>query len=324
MTYADLGQYEAAITKSEQALLYEPESEMARSILAKTYIELGLYEKALQVLTHENMLQNSSMDYLELYLQTALTTGRSNVLDKLSSSQLSQLQKEPVRFARINAKALLWQGEITQAELALEKLVEETAEPLLLLDLISAKIILKKCKEIYNLLALDDIHEIDRTQILLREANCKISQENWPEAETILSKAIASQPKSLPVSITRIQTLNLLSKVMTHQKRISEAAIYDQVISKNSIAFHEEQSHLLRAETLVDDNKMQESILFLKTVLPYAEEKADTSTLLCQAYIRRVELTKASKFCDIRPEQLTDKPFTTTPSSNNESHQNRS
>lgn len=305
--YIDQGQYRAAVLEAQNIIRLQPQDSSGYIVLGKIYNKIGAYNTSQQVLgkvveklpavatelvesTIQNKKYRTALDLLARYPAQSddkptrqrqeklralanIYLGDNNAYEQALAQFIASGGGEPEQ-AYLKASYALAQGKSEDAQVILEKVLDQNPEDIEILHLLGAIALYR--------------NQLDK-------------------AEGYLTKVLGLLPNSDVMSIARSQTLSQLIDVLIQQGRTSEAYTYQKVLAEANPESSAAQQRFNEALEYYQQGKFDLAETILEELRDQFPNDKNTATLLGMIEFQQGADDKAADLFDefIDPETAT-------------------
>ena len=291
-SYADQGQFKAAIFEARNAITASPSDPKGYLTLGEMFLTLGAYRNATTILMQSpektadiNIVTARAYNQLGKYNSAVETLNKVNNKDEqlerylttLAESQLGlrdftafntsidQLQKsfpDGAHIQLLQSQSLAAQGKIQEAIETASKVSEKDAE-----------------------VAVD---------AMLLAGRIALNTNQLEQAEKFLNLALERLPDSDILTIRRAQALQLMTETLIRLGRSAEANIYQKLLAEANPSAEQANENFERALTLLNQGKISEATSLLEETQKTAPGHQVANTLLGLLYLNQGDLEKGN------------------------------
>ncbi len=255
-TYADQGQYRPAMLEIKNAIQQDPDNIRYTLALADIYLTIGANAEASALLSPwmESSPDKVGLKLAQAYLGQRKHLSAQETLDRTQPAT----ETEKLLAMALRGEALRLSGNFDEAL--------ETFEQVLSLKPADQGAMAGKIRTYMALnnpvVAMEladqwlDAHGPD-AEILILKGQALYYRNQLEQSAEVLTRAIADLPSSDYFLPLRRDALSLISRVLTEQGKITEAQVYNQVLSENSDSESEQQAQV--AITAIQEGRFDEA-----------------------------------------------------------------
>jgi tetratricopeptide (TPR) repeat protein len=291
-TYSDQGQYRSALLEVKNAIQKDPNNVEHIVHLADLYLKIGAAKEASELLT----------PWLKERPDTvALTLARAYVEQgkHLSATETLALQtpsspEDQLEASLIRAEALRESGELAEALALYNNLA--TSNPSnteVISGTLQTQLGLGKSAQAIETASQWLAKNAMEPEVLYWKGMAHYQQNQLEQAAKALTEAVGVMPTSdifLPI---RRSVLIALSRVLTEQGKITEAQIYNHILSENMNSGAREQAEA--AVAALKEGKFDEAKAILQDILKLNPENEQVAMMLGAIYAGTGDLTEGAQ-----------------------------
>ncbi len=291
--YQQQGQFRAALIEARNSMRLAPQEPDAYLQMILLYNQLGDYRATLKMIAsmpeprHPAVILEKSRAF--------------NALKKYRSAQQlllnTRVEFDPYQtsfYQLYLGQALAGLGKLEDARLSLQKASAGAAREQALLGIARIDAVTDNMQAAMLVLQQVLARDPRNTHALILAGEFAIYQGEYDQAEDYLSNALSYLPATDIMLPERINTLQMLSRVLTMQDRAAEAFLYNRILAKQLPEYTANRDKIEHSLTLIEDGKLQEAEDLLLEVM---EQGGDSyaGTLLGIVNYMQGDLSEASE-----------------------------
>ena len=261
--FLDVGQFQAAIIESRNAIQSAPDDARGHISLAEVYIEIGQPKEATKLL---EPLNASSADFYLTLAKAYLRTGKLRSASDMLTANAAVFDARQTDYNLLKAELEFARGRLEEAKEAFEVVLAndeqntDAAMGLARVDVAQREFDVAETK-VNKVL----VQEPENPTALLFASSLQARKGNLLAAEDLLMNAVSATPNTDIITPIRFSILTALRDNLTQQGKTSEAMIYSEILAESTPGVREvndqlqqamealEQSDFGRAKSVLED-----------------------------------------------------------------------
>lgn len=276
--FLDVGQFQAAIIESRNAIQSAPDDLRGYISLANIYIEIGQPKEAINLL---EPFDGSSADFYLTQAKAYLRSGKLRSAGDTLAADVAVFAARQIDYELLKAELEYARGRLDEAEKAFKVVLAgdrqniDAAIGIARIDVARRDFAAAEMK-----LEAVLIQAPANPIALLFASSLQARKGNLTEAEDLLMEAVSATPNTDIITPVRFSVLTALRDNLTRQGKTSEAMIYSEILAESSPGAREVNAQLQQAMEALEQSDFEGAKLMLGDIQAKVPSSERAGTML--------------------------------------------